>query len=148
MQLIKITKPIKVMSLISMSFFLSLSGIHHLLDPFSLANAIPLFIPFKEEIIFTTGILELIMAIGILIHKWRFYFANSIAIYFFILIGIHIHVAVYQIPMFGISHPLLHWLRTLFQFFLILWVYSLRKIWCCGACNKKGNAFPSLILVI
>lgn len=124
----KFIKPMKVLSFLSMSLLLILSGIHHLLDPFSLANIIPLFIPFKAEIIFTTGILEFVLAGGILVRKWRFFFANSITLYFLFLTGIHVHVAVYQIPMFGISDPVLLWERTLFQFILIMWAYSLRKI--------------------
>lgn len=114
------------LSLLSMT--LIIAGTIHLLDPYSFINAIPLFVPFKMEIIYLTGYLEFILAIGFFIQRIRSAIAVSTAIYFALLIPIHIYVSWNNIPMFGISDPLLLWARTLFQLIFIWWAYSLRKV--------------------
>lgn len=114
--------------IILLCIILIIGGIAHLLDPFSFANVIPLFIPFKPEIIFFTGILEFILALGLLVKKTRSWAAKSTALYFIILLSVHFYISIYEIPMFGFSHPAILWGRTLFQFVFIMWAYSLRKI--------------------
>lgn len=98
------------------------------MDPYSFANGIPLFIPYKLEIIYLTGILEFFLALGILWKKTRVVSSKLTAIYFILLIPIHIYVAFYSIPMFGVSDPLILWGRTFFQLVFIAWAYSLRKV--------------------
>lgn len=114
--------------LISLCLLLVAAGIAHLMDPFAFVNAIPLFIPFKLEIIYVTGILEFILAAGLLARKLRPLFAKLTAAYFVLLIPVHIYISMNLIPMFGFSDPSVLWGRTLFQFILIWWAYSLRKV--------------------
>jgi uncharacterized membrane protein len=117
-----------MIKIIILVFILIAAGLLHLLDPFSLVNALPLFIPFKLEIIFWTGIFEFILAAGILIPKTRSIFAKLCALYFLVLVPIHIYVSWNTVPIFGVKDPFLLWARTLFQAVLIRWAWSLRKI--------------------
>jgi uncharacterized membrane protein len=114
--------------LLALCFILIGAGIVHLMDPYSFVNAIPLFMPFKLEIIYATGFLEFILAAGLLYNKSRVLFSTLTAIYFLILLPIHIYVSAFEIPMFGVSDPVMLWGRTLFQLIFIWWAYSLRKV--------------------
>ena len=117
-----------MLRLIGLTFILGTAGIIHFMDPFAFANSIPLFVPYKLELIYLTGVLEFLLVIGLLIKKTRPLFAKLTAVYFILLIPIHLYVSIYSIPMFGVSDPLLLWGRTLFQFIFIWWAYSLRKV--------------------
>jgi uncharacterized membrane protein len=111
-----------------LALILILAGLVHLLDPFSFINALPLFVPFKLELIFWTGLLEFLLAGGLLFKKTRKLTATVTAVYFFLLLPIHIYVSWYKIPMFGVSSSYLLWGRTAFQFVFIWWAYSIRKV--------------------
>jgi uncharacterized membrane protein len=114
--------------LLLLCLILIAAGLVHLLDPFSFINGIPSFIPFKLEVIFWTGILEFILAVGLILPKSRSLTSKITAFYFFLLLPIHLYVSWNVIPMFGISDPVILWFRTLFQFVFIWWAYSLRKV--------------------
>lgn len=116
------------MRLILLCMILIVAGAIHLMDPFSFVNALPLFIPYKLEIIFWTGILEFVFVPGLLVKKTRPLFADLLAIYFIILIPIHVYVSWNSISMFGINDPVVLWARTLFQLIFIWWAKSLRKV--------------------
>lgn len=113
-------------------FFLSLilfaAGIVHLMDPYSFVNAIPLFVPWKLELVYLTGYLEILLALGLWWRKKRVLTASIITTYFILLLPIHFYVSINVIPMFGISDPFLLWGRTLFQLVFIAWAFSLRKV--------------------
>lgn len=98
------------------------------MDPFAFVNAIPLFLPFKLEIVYGTGILEFILAAGLLVRRLRPLFAKFTAGYFILLVPVHVYISMNVIPMFGFSDPLILWGRTFFQLILIWWAYSLRKV--------------------
>ncbi len=111
-----------------MIIILTLAGLVHFMDPYAFANSIPPFVPFKLELIYLTGALEFLLVLGLMMKRTRPVFARLTAFYFIILIPIHLYVALYAIPMFGVSDPVFLWGRTLFQFIFIWWAYSLRKV--------------------
>ncbi len=86
----------------------------------------PPYFPMHLEIIIFTGVLEILFAIGILVEKTRNLTAVLTAIYFIAIIPAHLHVAMNNIPMLGITSPYLLWARVLFQFVFIRWAWSLR----------------------
>jgi len=114
--------------LILLCFILFFAGIVHFMDPYAFANSIPLFVPYKLELIYLTGALEFVLVLGLMVKQGRPLFAKFTAIYFTLLIPIHVYVALFAIPMFGVSSPAVLWGRTLFQFVFIWWAYSLRKV--------------------
>ena len=117
-----------MLRLISLCLILALAGLVHFMDPYAFANSIPLFMPYKLELIYVTGALEFLLVAGLMLKRSRPLFARLTALYFVLLIPIHFYVAINSIPMFGVSDPLLLWGRTLFQFVLIWWAFSLRKV--------------------
>jgi uncharacterized membrane protein len=117
-----------MVKVIPLSIILMSAGLIHLLDPFAFVNALPLWTPFKLEIIYVSGVFEFFLAIGLCWKKSRFQTAKITAWYFVWLVPIHLYVSIYSIPMFGISAPALLWSRTVFQAVLIWWAWSLRKV--------------------
>ena len=109
-----------MIKLFSLSFILFVAGLVHLIRPEVFLPAIPLFISFPYEVIYLTGILEIILAVGLIRKKTQDMSAKIVALYFFILVPVHIYVALMNIEIFGIQSPALLWGRTLFQFVFIL----------------------------
>lgn len=117
-----------MLRLISLCLILILAGVVHFMDPYAFANSIPPFIPYKLEVIYITGALEWVLALGLLFKKCRPTFAKLTALYFTLLIPIHLYVAIFSIPMFGISSPPLLVGRALFQLVFIYWAWSLKSL--------------------
>ncbi len=103
------------------------AGIIHLYTPEVFISAVPNFLIFKKEIVLITGIIEIILAIGILLKKFQYKSAEFTAYYFILLIPVHIYVAYNSIEMFGVNNQYALWIRTLLQYPLILLAYSLTK---------------------
>lgn len=115
-------------------FFLSLvlivAGLVHLITPDVFLPVMPEFIPFHLEIIYLTGVLELILGAGLLFKRTQDFSAKTTALYFLLLLPLHIYVSLKPIEIFGITSPALLWARTLFQFVFIFWALSLQtKSW-------------------
>ncbi|MFY7994322.1 MAG: DUF2071 domain-containing protein [Bacteriovoracaceae bacterium] len=115
-----------MIKLFSLSFILFVAGLVHLIRPEVFLPAIPLFISFPYEVIYLTGILEIILAVGLIRKKTQDMSAKIVALYFFILVPVHIYVALMNIEIFGIQSPALLWGRTFFQFVFIFWALSLQ----------------------
>jgi uncharacterized protein len=113
-----------------LSLILIVAGLIHLITPEVFLPVMPEFIPFHLEIIYLTGILELVLGVGLVNKKTQDLAAKSTALYFLLLLPLHIYVSIRPIEIFGISSPLLLWGRTLFQFVFIFWALSLQtKSW-------------------
>lgn len=83
--------------------------------------AMPSYIPFHLEIIYGTGLIELLLAAGLVFEHTRKISGYLCAAYFVAILPAHIHVAWNGIAMFGISSPILLWGRALFQVVFIRW---------------------------
>lgn len=115
-------------------FFLSAilfsAGVLHLVRPELFSAAIPPYFGYSKEIIYFTGLFEILLAIGLLWRKTLDLTARITAGYFIMLIPVHLYVSILGIEIFGIQSKLVLWLRTLFQFFFIFWALSLQtKSW-------------------
>lgn len=108
-----------------LSFVLSVAGVLHLISPQLFDPAIPFDLKF--EINLMSGIFEIILSIGLWVKPFRDFFARLTALWFLFLTPIHIYVSWFEIPIFGVSHPLLLWARTGFQFVLFFWALSLQE---------------------
>jgi uncharacterized protein YqjF (DUF2071 family)/uncharacterized membrane protein len=109
-----------------LSFLFLFAGIIHLVYPEGFYKAFPESITFKTELIIISGLFEIILGLGLIFKKSLNTSARVSAVYLFLLIPIHIYVSVNSIEIFGISHPLLLWARTLFQWVLIYMALSLQ----------------------
>jgi uncharacterized membrane protein len=106
-----------------MSFILTVAGITHLISPELFLPAMPSYIPFPLPLIFFTGLLELLGAVGILISRLRRLTGFCLVGYFIAILPAHFHIALNSISIFGITNPLVLWGRLLFQSVFIYWAY-------------------------
>ena len=113
-----------------MSIFVFLAGAIHFTAPEKFLPAIPPFISHPEMVIFMTGMLEIILAILLCRKRTQDLAAKALALYFLILLPVHLYVSYYGIERFGVESKLLLWIRTGFQFVLYFWALSLQnKSW-------------------
>jgi len=109
-----------------LSLILFIAGMVHLVKPEVFLPAFPQVIPFKIELIYVTGVFEIILAIGLFIKKFQDLAARTTALYFILLLPVHIYVSLYSVEIFGINNPIFLWGRTLFQFIFFFWALSLQ----------------------
>lgn len=115
-------------SLISRSLLtglLAVAGTLHLVAPELFAPALP--VPWKLEINIFAGVLELLLAVGLWPMRTREQAARGCALWFLLLIPVHLYVSWLRIPIFGVSESWLLWGRTLLQPVLYFWALSLQK---------------------
>ena len=116
--------------LIILSFILLAAGILHLLKPETFYPLLPDILIHKKELTVFTGYLEIILAFGFFWPRSRDLTAKMTALYFLLILPVHIYMAIFGIQMFGVSHPLILWFRVLFQFVFFFWALSLQtKSW-------------------
>jgi uncharacterized protein len=108
-----------------LSILLFSAGLLHLIRPEFFDAAIPFAC--KWEINVLSGLVEVLLAFGLCTVKLRDRSAQLAALWFLLLIPIHIYVSINKISMFGINHPALLWLRTLMQPALYFWALSQQK---------------------
>lgn len=114
-----------MISRLTLSLFLLIAGVIHLMRPEFFNPAIPF--SFKLQINFAAGFLEIILALLLWSKRTRDLAAQSIALWFLLLTPIHFYICLNEIPIFGISHPLLLLGRTCFQAVLFFWALSLQE---------------------
>jgi uncharacterized membrane protein len=108
-----------------LSFVLAVAGVAHFVIPREFLKAMPPYFLYPLPLIYITGIVELVFAIFLLLKNRHRSLGRVIAVYFVILIPVHVHVSLNGIEMFGVADKALLWMRTLFQGFFIYWAYSL-----------------------
>lgn len=111
-----------------MSVILFIAAFAHFIFPQFFMVAMPPYMPYHSEIIFITGILEIVLGLGILFKKSRQISATLLALYFIAILPAHIHVTLNGIEMFGIKSKFLLWLRTAFQSVFIFWAWKIREM--------------------
>jgi len=120
----------KKIRLYLMFIILIIAGMVHLISPEKFLPAIPPVFTFPFLIIYLTGIFEMVLAILLIQKNLQDVSSKILALYFLLLIPIHVYVAYNGIEIFGVSSKFLLWLRTIFQFVFFFWAISLQtKSW-------------------
>ncbi|GAA4793937.1 hypothetical protein GCM10023231_22890 [Olivibacter ginsenosidimutans] len=112
------------MALVAMLLFTSLG---HFLYTKGMSMMLPDFIPFRIELIYLTGIIEIVAAVGVFIPSLRITTGILLMVFFVLVLPANIYAAIkqlnYETATFdgkGISYL---WFRIPFQILLILWTY-------------------------
>lgn len=112
---------------IALCIMLLYTAIGHFKFPDGMAKMIPSFIPFKKELVFITGILEILAAVALMFPQSR-YFAGVFLILFFIaILPANIYASIkhldYQNGTYDGKGLNYLWFRIPMQLFLISWVW-------------------------
>ncbi len=112
---------------IAMCAMLCFTAIGHFAFTKGMTMMLPPIIPFKTELIYFTGVVEIILGIGLLVPNWKVYSAWILIVFFVILLPANIYAAIKQVDLqkatfngYGLSYL---WFRIPLQLLFIVWVY-------------------------
>ena len=112
---------------IAMAVMLVFTAIGHFVFTKGITMMLPDFIPFKTEVIYLTGIIEIIAAVGLLIPSLRVWTGWALILFFILLLPGNIKAAVdhidYQKATFDGNGPAYLWFRIPLQILFIVWTY-------------------------
>lgn len=112
---------------IAMSAMLLFTAIGHFAFTKGMAMMLPGFIPYKTEIVYLTGIIEIVAAVGLLIPRFRIITAWLLIVFFFMILPANVYAAMnhvdYQKGTFDGTGPAYLWFRVPLQILFIGWTY-------------------------
>ncbi len=112
---------------IAMSAMLVLTAIGHFMFTKGMVMMMPQFIPFKTEMVYFTGFVEIVAAVGLLLPKIRRLTGWLLIVFFILILPVNIHAAIHHVDMAtatfngnGLNYL---WYRVPLQLFFIGWIY-------------------------
>jgi uncharacterized membrane protein len=112
---------------IAMAIMLVFTAIGHFAFTKGMTMMLPDFIPYKTEVIYLTGFIEIIAAVGLLIPNSRLWTGWALIILFILLLPANIKAAIdhvdYQKGTFGGNGLNYLWFRVPLQVLFIVWTY-------------------------
>ena len=112
---------------IAMAVMLVFTAIGHFVFTKGMEMMLPDFIPFKTEVIYLTGFIEIIAAVGLLIPSIRVWTGWALILFFILLLTGNIKAAIhhidYQKGTFDGNGPNYLWFRIPLQILFIVWTY-------------------------
>jgi len=113
----------------AMAIFLIFFGISHFFLMNEMILMIPNIFPYPGFIVYATGVIEIILAIGLIIPKTRRLSGIFTAFYFIAVFPANVVKAMSDIDIQGtFNSPMMSWVRLLFQPIFILWALYCSKI--------------------
>ena len=118
---------------IAMSAMLVFTAVGHFAFTEGMAIMLPPFIPYKTEVVYLTGLIEMAAAVGLIIPRLRSLTAWLLIAFFMLVLPANIYAALqhvdYQNATFDGQGPGYLWFRIPLQLFFIIWVYlsAIRK---------------------
>ena len=112
---------------IAMASMLAFTAIGHFAFTKGMVMMIPDFIPFKKNLVYFTGVIEILAAAGLLISSYQVLTAWLLIVFFLVLLPANINAAIhhvdYQKGSFEGNGTNYLWFRVPLQILFILWVY-------------------------
>ena len=118
----------------AMSVMLLLTGSSHFSMTDQLAEMLPPAVPIRTEIIYATGVVELLAAVGLLVPATSRLTSWCLIAFFLAVLPANIYAALHRVGV-GDHGPAYLWFRVPLQLFFIGWV------WYFGAAAGAMNAF-------
>ena len=108
----------------SLSAMLVVTGIAHFTSPDLMIETMPEFLPLKKEIVYLTGVLELLAVVGLLINKLSKLTAIMLIIFFICILPANIVGSLKEVNLGGMQYGMMYLLfRIPLQILFILWAY-------------------------
>lgn len=122
------------LAVFAMSIFLVFFGISHFFLINEMILMIPNIFPYPSFIVYATGVIEIILAIGLIIPKTRRLSGIFIVFYFIAVFPANVVKAMSDIDIQGtFNSSTMSWVRLLFQPIFILWALY------CSKTDKVGH---------
>jgi uncharacterized membrane protein len=112
---------------IAMAIMLAFTAIGHFAFTKGMTMMIPNFMPFKKALVYFTGVIEILAAVGLLVPSFQVLTAWLLIVFFILLLPANINAAIrhvdYQKGTFEGTGVKYLWFRVPLQILFILWVY-------------------------
>ncbi|WP_333862152.1 DoxX family protein [Sphingobacterium sp.] len=112
---------------IALAVMLLFTSFGHLLYTKGMSLMLPEFIPFKKEVIYATGLLEVLAAIGLFVPQVSRMTGILLFVFFLLILPANIRANLkhlnYETATFDGPGPNYLWFRIPFQILLIAWTY-------------------------
>jgi len=109
----------------ALALFFLIAGIMHFVQDDAFVAIVPPLLPFPKFIVWVTGVMELILAVGLILPKYRKISGLLFAPYLLAVLPANIYMAMANIPLGDMTaSPTMLWVRVALQFpfiALILW---------------------------
>jgi uncharacterized membrane protein len=113
---------------IGLTLFFSFTAVGHFIRTEEMAEMLPPIIPYRVEIIYLTGVLELLGAIGVWIPRLMKLAGLCLILMLIGILPANIYAAINRVDFGGHGAGILYLLlRVPFQFFVIWWTYFATK---------------------
>ncbi|WP_299439626.1 MauE/DoxX family redox-associated membrane protein [uncultured Aquimarina sp.] len=99
-----------------------IAGIFHLIKPKAFMRIMPLYIPYHRQLVYLSGIAEIVAGLGLLFSQTRFFSLWTMIGMLILFFPVHIHMLVNKKASLKLPKPVLFF-RLLLQFGLIYWVH-------------------------
>ncbi len=117
-----INKNIRLFSIVIMSIFYISVGVNHFIIPEWFLQIVPPHLPYKLELVYISGFLEIILGVMLLIPATRFYAAWGLILLLIAVYPANIYLAQTNGAAMNTT-PLVAWGRLPFQFVFIALAY-------------------------
>jgi len=111
----------------AMSMMMLFTAIGHFAFSKGMMMMLPDPIPFKKEIVYVTGLIEIMAAIGLLIPSWRYLTSVLLIIFFVLILPANVYAAIkkvnYQRGSYDGDNINYLWFRIPLQILFIGWVW-------------------------
>jgi uncharacterized membrane protein len=108
----------------ALSVMLVVTGLAHFAAPELLVATMPDMMPMKLEMVYLTGVLELLAVVGLLIERLSKLTAVMLIIFFICILPANIVGSFKEVPLGGMENgPAYLYFRIPLQIFFILWAY-------------------------
>lgn len=125
---------IKTFVCYALAVFFLYAGVLHFIKDDAFAAIVPPLLPFPFVIVWITGLIEIVLAIGLLCPHFRKNAGIAFAPYLLAVLPANIYMAMAGIPLGeSLASPTALWVRVALQFPLIALI-----LWAAGAFEKKA----------
>ena len=109
-----------------MSAFYVLGGVYHLVNPGFYLPMMPPYLPWHRELVFISGVAEIVLGIAVLIPSLRRPAALGIIALLIAVFPANLHIAMNDVPLAGATEGagIWNWVRLPFQAVFIAWAWS------------------------
>ena len=109
---------------IGLTLFFLFTGIGHFIRTDAMAAMLPPSVPYRVELIYLTGVFELLGAIGVWIPRLMKITGVCLILMMLAVLPANIYSAFNRVEFGGHEYgPVYLWVRVPFQFFVIVWIY-------------------------
>ena len=112
---------------VAMAVMLVFTGISHFIFTQGMAMMMPPFVPFKTELVYLTGVLEVAASVGLVLPRWRVLTGWLLIVFFMCILPANIYAAMQQVNIQAATldgHGLDYlWFRVPLQVLFIAWTY-------------------------